>query len=115
MSETHPRIVDFTNKDINSQDGLYLLDFWAAWCGPCIQMNPVLLKLVSEETHPKLADLKIGKINVDADTERSAEFNVRSIPSFFLIRVSGGKHTNLLHIAGSMSYEKLKEEILKHI
>jgi thioredoxin 1 len=115
MSENHPKIVDFTNNDIHSQDGLFLLDFWAAWCGPCIQMNPVLLKLVSEETDPKLSNLKIGKINVDADTARSEEFNVRSIPSFFLIKVSGGKHTNLLHIAGAMSYEKLKEEILKHI
>lgn len=115
MSEANPRIIDFTNQNITENDGLYLLDFWAAWCGPCRQMDPVLNKLVSEETDPKLANLKIGKINVDSDPDKSEEFGVRSIPSFFLIKVENGKYTKLTNLVGAKPYETLKAEILDKI
>ncbi len=115
MSDANPKIIDLSNKSFKEVDGLFLLDFWAPWCGPCVKMEPTLLKLVSEETDPKLSDLRIGKINVDQDSDRSAEFGVRSIPSMFLVKISGGEIEKLVNFTGVTSYENLKDGILKHL
>lgn len=112
MSEANPKIVDFTNQDISKQDGLYLLDFWAAWCGPCVQMNPVLNRLIAEETDPKVSNLKIGKINVDDDPKTAQSYGVRTIPAFFLIDVKGGEVKILNKFVGSMSYDSLKNQVI---
>ena len=65
-----------------------LLDFWANWCGPCKMLAPVLEELDQEE------DILIGKIDVDAEEELAARFQISSIPALFVIK--NGKIENAL-------------------
>lgn len=62
-----------------------LIDFWAAWCGPCRMVSPVLDKLAQE----KAGELKLVKVDVDRAPELSRRFAVQSIPTLMVI--SGGK------------------------
>lgn len=59
-----------------------LIDFWAAWCGPCRMMSPVVAEL-SEEYEGKAI---IGKVNVDEEPELAASFGVASIPMFVALK-----------------------------
>ena len=61
-----------------------LLDFWAAWCGPCRMLSPVVDEVA--ETTP---GVKVGKVNVDEEPELAAQFGVMSIPT--LVVMQGGK------------------------
>ena len=56
-----------------------LLDFWAAWCGPCRMLSPVVDEVAEERT-----DVKVGKVNVDEQPDLAAEFGVMSIPTLQL-------------------------------
>ena len=64
-----------------------LLDFWAAWCGPCRMVSPVVDEIAAERT-----DIRVGKINVDEQPELAAQFQIMSIPT--LIVIKNGKITN---------------------
>ena len=61
--------------------GLVLIDFWAAWCGPCRMQAPILDQL-SEKYDEE--DFKITKMDVDANPVTPAEFGVMSIPTLIL-------------------------------
>ena len=52
-----------------------LLDFWAAWCGPCRMLSPIVDEVAEERT-----DVKVGKVNVDEQMELAMRFQVSSIP-----------------------------------
>ncbi len=78
-----------------------LLDFWANWCGPCKMLAPVLEELDQEE------DILIGKIDVDAEEELAARFQISSIPALFVIK--NGKIEN--QSVGYQPLESLKELI----
>ena len=59
-----------------------LIDFWAAWCGPCMMQSPVIEQL-SEE----LGDTAVvAKVNVDENPEIAAQFSVMSIPTLVFMR-----------------------------
>jgi putative thioredoxin len=59
-----------------------LVDFWAEWCGPCKQLGPVLEKLAGEYNGAFL----LAKVDVDKEQELGAAFQVRSIPTVFLVK-----------------------------
>ncbi len=61
-----------------------LLDFWASWCGPCRMLSPIVDEVAEERT-----DVKVGKVNVDEQSELAAQFGVMSIPT--LLVFEGGK------------------------
>ena len=70
-----------------------LVDFFAQWCGPCKMVAPILDELAGE-----LEDVKICKIDVDAESELARSHRVMSIPTFFVYkdgesvkRESGGR------------------------
>lgn len=58
-----------------------LVDFWAAWCGPCQMLLPVIEELANEVT-----SAKICKINVDEQPELAAQFDVMTIPTLIVIK-----------------------------
>ncbi|HVR38319.1 MAG TPA: thioredoxin [Thermoanaerobaculia bacterium] len=55
--------------------GRTVVDFWAAWCGPCRMIAPVIDQLASQRK-----DIRFGKLNVDTNPNTAAQFNARSIP-----------------------------------
>ena len=59
-----------------------LVDFYADWCGPCRMLSPVLHELAEENS----STLKVGKVNVDEQTELAARFQVSSIPMLVVFK-----------------------------
>jgi thioredoxin 1 len=59
-----------------------VVDFWAEWCGPCRIIGPVIEELSKEYEGRAI----VGKVDVDANSEVSAKFNVRSIPTVLFIQ-----------------------------
>lgn len=74
-------------SEVLKSDKPVLLDFWAAWCGPCRMVSPVVDEIAGEVT-----DAKVGKINVDEQPELASSFRVMSIPTLAVIK--GGKVVN---------------------
>ncbi len=59
-----------------------LVDFWAAWCGPCRMLAPELAKF-AEENEGKV---KVGKVNVDEEEDLARQFGIMSIPTLMVFK-----------------------------
>lgn len=81
-----PHIVtdaSFANDVVNASGSqTVLVDCWAAWCGPCRMIAPVLDELAAESR----GRYKIAKLNVDENPRTSAQFNIRSIPTLLIFK-----------------------------
>ena len=68
--------------DVLQSDVPALVDFWAAWCGPCKMIAPLLDELSTEYS----GRLKVCKVDVDSNPETAAKFNVRGIPTLLVFK-----------------------------
>ncbi|MCD8528939.1 MAG: thioredoxin [Chitinophagales bacterium] len=59
-----------------------LVDFWAAWCGPCIALGPTIESLAKDYE----GKVNVGKLNVDENPETSMKFGIRNIPTVLLLK-----------------------------
>ena len=67
--------------EVLESDTPVLVDFWAAWCGPCRVVAPILEEIASERD-----DLRIVKLDVDANQQTAAQFGILAIPTMVLFR-----------------------------
>ncbi len=81
MSEIKITTENFENE-INDSNVPVLVDFFANWCGPCKMLSPLISEIASEYA----GKLKVGKVNVDEDSELSARFEVFSIPTLIIFK-----------------------------
>ncbi|WP_366922576.1 thioredoxin [Metallumcola ferriviriculae] len=87
-------------QEVLQSDKSVLVDFWAAWCGPCKMIAPVVEELAGEME----AELKVAKLNVDEYGDIPARYGIMSIPTLILFK--GGEEAERL-----VGY-KTKEELL---
>jgi thioredoxin 1 len=90
-------ITDDSFDEAVSTNDLVLIDFWADWCGPCKKLSPILDEIADER------GLLIGKLNVDENPVKIAEYSVHSIPTMVLFKsgqpvktITGAKPKHLL-------------------
>jgi thioredoxin 1 len=95
---------DFEKEVLKSEKPV-LVDFWAAWCGPCQMMGPII-----DELAEKVKDkYKVGKLNVDENRETASKYGVMSIPTLIIFK--DGK--NVKQFIGVQNKESLQEELEK--
>ena len=83
-----------------------LVDFWAEWCGPCKTLGPILEKLAAEYN----GAFRLAKIDVDKEQQLAAAFQVRSIPTVFLVK--GGQLVD--GFPGALPEGQLREFLTHH-
>lgn len=87
---------NFEETVLNSNTPV-MVDFYAEWCGPCSTLTPIIESLAEDN---KDKPFKIGKLNVDNNTEIAAKFGIRGIPCVLVFKdgkiIDGGRLVGLL-------------------
>lgn len=100
--------IDLTTKNFNEtldNNEIVIVDFWAPWCGPCLQFAPIF-ELVSEE-YP---DVVFAKVNTEEQQAIAAQYGIQSIPTIMVVRDG----IILLNQAGSLPEEAF-DKLINHV
>jgi thioredoxin 1 len=91
---------DFDEKILKS-DVPALVDFWAAWCGPCRTVGPVVEELADEYA----GKVKVAKLDVDANKQTPTKYGVRGIPTLMVFK--DGQMVD--QVVGAVPKQRIKE------
>ncbi|HMN19030.1 MAG TPA: thioredoxin [Candidatus Moranbacteria bacterium] len=99
--------IEFTDANFESEvlgsEVPVLVDFWAPWCGPCQMMGPIVDEL-AKEMGPAA---KVGKLNVDENSQAASQYGIMSIPALKIFK--GGQVVK--EFVGVQSKEVLAEAL----
>ncbi|CYU71047.1 thioredoxin [Streptococcus suis] len=90
------QVITDANFEVETQEGVVLVDFWAPWCGPCRMQAPILEQLVGEVDED---ELRIYKMDVDENPNTARQFGIMSIPTLLfkkdgqVVKQVAGVHT----------------------
>ncbi|HOG48832.1 MAG TPA: thioredoxin [Anaerolineae bacterium] len=108
MATEPMEVTDATfEKEVLQAPTPVLVDFWAAWCGPCRMIAPVVKEIAGEQA----GALKVGKLDVDQNPTTATRFGVQSIPT--LIVFKDGQPVE--RIVGYMPKERLMDRVRPHL
>jgi len=100
-------MLEFTDanfeKEVIQSDVPVLVDFWAAWCMPCLKIAPIVEELATKYK----GKIKFGKLNVENNSVTSRNYGIRSIPTLLIFK--GGQVFS--QIVGALPRQKLEESI----
>lgn len=104
MSDAIVHVTDTSfDAEVLKSGAPVLVDFWAAWCGPCKMIAPILDELAKEFS----GKVKICKMDVDANKETPAKFSIRGIPTLMIFKNGNLEGTKV----GALSKVQLVEFI----
>ena len=84
-----------------------LVDFWAAWCGPCRMVGPVIEEISNEYSDKAV----VGKVDIDSNQEYAAKYGVRNIPTVLIFN-KGEIVTRQVGVAPKNTYTEAIERLL---
>jgi thioredoxin 1 len=88
--------------DVLESDAPVVVDFHAAWCGPCRMMSPILAELASERP-----DVRFVKLDVDSNQETAVKYGVLSMPTLMVFRAG----EPVLRLVGGRRKSRLQAEL----
>ncbi len=81
-----PNVITLSDSNFDDQVGKstlpVLVDFWAPWCGPCVQLSPVIDEIANERVGKAI----VAKVNVDESPALAGKFRVNSIPALLFFK-----------------------------
>ena len=109
LLETKPIAFDAAGFDnhVANNDIVVIVDFWAAWCGPCQMMAPVFEQVASSFA----LKARFGKVDTEAQQAVASRFGIRSIPT--LIAFKNNKEID--RVSGALSADQLQQWVRQHI
>ncbi|MBY4961158.1 thioredoxin [Streptococcus suis] len=90
------QVITDANFEVETQEGVVLVDFWAPWCGPCRMQAPILEQLAGAVDED---ELRIYKMDVDENPNTARQFGIMSIPTLLfkkdgqVVKQVAGVHT----------------------
>ena len=97
----------FQKEVLDAKDMPVLVDFWATWCQPCKIVGPIIDELAKEYE----GKLKVGKLDVDANSEAAGNYNVMSIPTIMIFK-NGQPVKSMIGAQGKDQFKKAIDEVL---